>query len=99
MQEHILRTMEGDNKWTFWYKVWIAIEALVSLFVIWLMCTLFTVLLTWGLMAIKYGECTAILIEQYASYIKIGYGAILTICIAQYLRRLYRKYKIDNGGE
>jgi hypothetical protein len=84
------------DKWSFWKKVWIVIEALVGLFVIWIVCTLFTILLTWTLMGIKYGECTAELIEKYEMYIKIGYGAILTICAAQYLQRLYRKYRITD---
>ena len=49
-------------------------------------------------MAIKYGECTVVLMEQYQTYIKVGYGAIVTICFGAYLRRLYNKYKINGNG-
>ena len=87
--------MEKD-KYTLGKKIWIAIEALVGLFVIWLACSVFTGLLTMVLMAIVYGECTAVLVEEYYTLIKIGYGTILAVCIAEYLRRLYRKYSITD---
>jgi len=93
--------MEEDNKWTIWFKIWIVIEALVGLFAIWIACTLFSILLTWVIMGISFGECTVVLMEQYMKYIMIGYSAIIAICFSVYLRRLYRKYqiKVDNGGQ
>lgn len=81
-----------EDKWTFWKKVWLVIEALVGLFVIWILCSIFTVLLTWIVMGIKYGECTALLLEENLSYIRIGYTSIIAICFSVYLRRLYKKY-------
>lgn len=77
-----------------WNKIWIVIEAFVGIFVIWLFCTLTTIVLTWIVMGISFGECTGVLLEEYQTYIKVGYGIILTAAIAQYLRKLYRKYNI-----
>ena len=96
-EEYQKKMDKDENKpWTFWSKVWITIEALVGLFVIWIACTLFTIVLTWVIMGIRFGECTVVLMEEYWSYIKIGYGTIVAICFSEYLRRLYRKYKIKN---
>lgn len=91
-----LSLMVRDN-WNIWKKIWIAIEALVGIFAIFLSCTLFTIVVTWIGMGIKYGECTFELFEQYQKLIFIAYGTILSICIAQYIRRLYRKYKIEDN--
>ena len=85
--------MDKDN-WTIWKKIGIALEASVGIFVIWLICTVFTVILTIVIMQISFGGCTAELLEEYQTYIKVGYGTVLTLCIAYYVRRLYRKYNI-----
>jgi len=86
--------MEKDNRWTIWFKIRIALEALIGLFVIWIACTVFAVFLTMGIMYVVFGSCTIGHLEDYQKYIQIGYATVLAICFSVYLRRLYRKYQI-----
>lgn len=85
--------MEEDKpKMPIWRKILITIQILVSLFVIWILCSGFTGLLTWISMEVCFGKCTVQLFEQYSTYIKVGYGIMVTACTSMYIHRMNKKY-------
>ena len=87
-----------DVKWTFWFKARFVLEVLIGLLVIWIACTIFTGILMLIATHVFAGKSVADCFDVYGRYIQIGYGAVISICFALYIQRLYKKYKIKANG-
>jgi hypothetical protein len=85
-----------EKEFSFWKKVIIGIEALVGLLVIFVLCTIFSILISYVTIYACNGECTIELFEEYSGYVKVGYGVFLSVCVSLYIKHLADKYKSDD---
>jgi hypothetical protein len=72
----------------------IIIQILIGLAVIWILCSIASALITYGVIYACHGECNLEHIEQYDNYIKVGYGIFVSVCFAAYLRFMNNKYHL-----
>jgi len=86
--------MEENRRYPWWKKIFIGLEIIASLFLVWVLVTVVTSAIAWLAIYLCYGECTIDHLEAYGNYIKLSYSAFLVVGLSVYLRYINNKYKI-----